>query len=619
MNLLADFHLLRPWWLLALLPALLLWLLLRQYRQQSGAWQRIIAPHLQHLMLSGQLLLQRNPIALPVLLLCWLLSVAALTGPSWQKQPQPAFTLNKATVLLVDMSISMRATDMAPDRFSQQRFKVLDFINELTEGELALISFAGDAFVISPLTPDFNNVRLLFNELTPELMPVQGSNIDAALQQADNLLQQAGQSRGNVVLFTDGFAAADYNNIMQRLDNWPHRLSILSLGTEQGAPVQLISGELLKDQRGAVVIPKVPVSQLAALARKGRGSFASATTDNKDITRLLTDINSPFQQQNQQTEQFAGDLWQDNAIYLVWLLLPLALYLAKRAPVLVLLPLCYIPVTEASVWRDLWQTPKQQAIVDYQQQDYQGAQQKFDDPLWQGNAAYRLQDYARAEQAFRQAAEQQPSADSYANLGNSLAMQQQYDAALASFNNALALNPEHSQAKKNAGLMAQLKQQQEQQQQQQQDSEQQAGEKQDSSEPSDSENASQTDDTENAESSENSENSENAENSSEQNSDSNSQKDAEQQAAEQQAQQQAEQQAAEAAEAEQQTEPGAQEPQQQAIREAWPNASQEEQQQLDNLLRKVQDDPGLLLRNRMNLEYQKRRQYALPKGVAQEW
>lgn len=613
MNLLADFHLLRPWWLLALLPALTLWLLILHYRQQSSAWQRVIAPHLQQLMLSGNLLLKRNPLALPVLLICWLLSVLALAGPSWQKQPQPAFTLNKATVLIVDMSISMRATDMTPDRFSQQRFKALDFIEELAEGELALISFAGDAFVISPLTPDFNNVRLLLNELRPELMPVQGSNIAAALDQADKLLRQAGHSHGDVVLFTDGFASSAYPEIMQRLDNWPHRLSVLAFGSEQGAPVQLENGQLLKDSRGAVVIPTAPLSQLAALARKGRGNFAAAGNSNSDIAGLLAKINSQFQQQAEQTEQFAGDLWQDNAVYLVWLLLPLALYLAKRAPVLVLLPLCYIPNADADVWRDLWQTPAEQAITDYQQQDYQSAQQKFKDPLWQGNAAYRLGDYAGAEQAFSRAVEQQPSADGYANLGNSLAMQQKFEQALASYQQALALEPEHTQAKQNAELLNQLQQQQANQQQdgEQQDGEQQDAEQQNAGQQAadDSSVGSEGDSAEQGQS--DPEQNDTAGEPSDQNT-------APQQQTPEQTEPTPDEQQAASAEQQQQQELTDTE-QQQAIREMWPNANQEEQQQLDNLLRKVQDDPGLLLRNRMNLEYQKRRQNALPKGVEQEW
>lgn len=90
----------------------------------------------------------------------------------------------------MDMSMSMRATDLSPDRFTQARFKALDYIDGIKEGELALVSFAGDAFVISPLTQDHNNVRLLLPELSPDIMPVQGSNLEAALLLADQLLKQ---------------------------------------------------------------------------------------------------------------------------------------------------------------------------------------------------------------------------------------------------------------------------------------------------------------------------------------------------------------------------------------------------------------------------------------------
>ncbi|CAM5205432.1 VWA domain-containing protein [Alishewanella longhuensis] len=150
---LADFHLLRPLWLLALLPAALLWWLLRTRRQDLSPWQQLIANHLQPIVLISQQLQRRQPWAMPLLALCWLLSVLALTGPSWQKLPQPALTIKKATVLIMDMSLSMRATDMTPDRLTQQRFKALDFVEQLREGDLALVSYAADAFVISPLTP----------------------------------------------------------------------------------------------------------------------------------------------------------------------------------------------------------------------------------------------------------------------------------------------------------------------------------------------------------------------------------------------------------------------------------------------------------------------------------
>ncbi|WP_215398480.1 VWA domain-containing protein [Rheinheimera oceanensis] len=603
---LADFHFLRPLWLLAALPVLLLGALLYYYRREQSPWHSLIAPHLQQVLLGGQLLVKKQPLALPLLMLCWLITTVALAGPSWQKLPQPAFALKKATVLVLDMSLSMRATDMAPDRLTQQRFAALDFAGQLKEGELALLSFAGDAFVISPLTPDHNNIRLLIPDLKPEIMPAQGSNLLAALQQADKLLRQAGYIRGDVVVFADGFDNNSLRDIQDLLNNWPHRLSILGFGTEAGAPVKLENGELLKSATGAVVVPKLPQAQLAALAKRSGGVYAQATASANALDSLLNLPPLSALDQADTAKQIQGDQWQDNAIYLVWLLLPLLLLQRKYSSLLSLGLLMMLPYqADATEWRDLWQTRQQQAIQDYANGDFASAQHKFNDPLWQGNAAYRSGDYAAAEQAFRQAAEQTPGTDALHNLGNSLAQQQRYKEALAAYQQALQLNKDFTPAQQNADLMQQLLQQQEQQkqQQEQQDQQQQDGEKQ---QQQDADGEPQSD--ENADSK--ADNEADADSESQQ-----QQSEQQQQNAEPEQQEQAEPQQMQP---EQDTQADEAE-QQQAVHEAWPNATPEEQQQLDNLLRKVQDDPALLLRNKMYLEYLKRQQQRLPKGVDEQW
>lgn len=606
---LADFHFLRPFWLLALIPALLLIILLRFYRQQQSPWHQLIAPHLQHFLLNGQRIIKQQPLALPALLLAWLLGVVALAGPSWQKLPQPSFALKKATVLVLDMSLSMRATDMTPDRATQLRFKAMDFVRQLGEGELALISFAGDAFVISPLTPDHNNIRLLLPDLRPEIMPVQGSDLLTALQQADQLLQQAGYPRGDVVVFTDGFEPRSYTQIMDYLNNWPHRLSVLAFGTEQGAVVRLENGELLKNQQGAVVLPRVPLTQLAALAGKSGGVFSPALVSDQDLQLLLKQpALSPLTDANE-LQQIKGDQWQDNAIYLVWLLLPLILWLGKKTALLLMLTVfIYIPDAAAFSWKDLWKTPQQQAVDDYQQQQFDAAQQKFTDPFWQGNAAYRSNDYIAAEQAFRQAASRYDNAESFHNLGNALAQQQRFAEALEAYQQALSRQPDNTAAQQNADLMQRLLQQQEQQQSGENnnssDSEQQSGdntESADNGENSQNEGQDQQNESPSADETESASDNEN----------SNSPQNTEQNTTPEQPEM-----------TEQQTEQAATEQQdnqtQQAVQETWPNATAEEQQELNNLLRKVQDDPALLLRNKMYLEYQKR-QYQTPRGNEQTW
>jgi Ca-activated chloride channel family protein len=521
------------------------------------------------------------------------------------------FQLKKATVILMDMSMSMRATDLSPDRLTQARFKALDYIDGIKEGELALVSFAGDAFVISPLTQDHNNVRLLLPELSPDIMPIQGSNLEAALLLADQLLKQGGYLQGDVVLFTDGFASSDYSRLRELMDSFPHRLSVLAFGTSQGAPIRLSNGELLKDSQGAIVLPRVPLAQLQQLAELRSGVFAVAGSEDSDVAALLA--LKPLDKKTDSNEQqkLFGDQWQDNAVYLVWLLLPLALWLHKRGAFTVFVLVLFMPKAEAFEWNDLWQTQQQKAQQSYQQGDYNSAWQNFNDPLWKGNAAYRAQDYAAAEQSYRQL----DTADAAYNLGNSLAQQQKYQEAITAYQQALKKNPELTKAQQNLDA---VKKALEQQQQQQQKGE--GGQKdQQQNDQSGKESGEQGEGSESKQQSDEQESQQTAEQSSEgQDSDAASQKD-QQPGQSQQQQQQKQQRLAEQAEEAEEAKDAEQTQQQKAISEAWPNADAEQSQQLDNLLRKVQDDPSLLLRRKMAIEYQKRRYDQPPAGVVEEW
>jgi Ca-activated chloride channel family protein len=606
----ADFHFLRPA-LLGLLPlaALLAYLLWRYSPRQSG-WQQMLASHLQALLLKTGPQRQSNRAPFWLTLLLLVLGVFAAAGPSWQKIPQPAFKLNKATVLVMDMSLSMLATDVKPNRLAQAKYKALDFASQLAEGELALVSFAADAFVISPLTPDHNNIKLLLPNLTPEIMPAQGSNVAEAIDLAAQLLQQAGYPQGDIVLMTDGFTATHYQQLRQQLNQFPHRISVLAFGTADGAPIQLSSGELLKDFRGQIVLPKVAFTQLRSVAELTGGVYSRSTFDASDVAELLKLQPLDISAEADESRQMMGDQWVDGGVYLLWLLLPLALWLGQRSPLWVFLPIMLLPKpaqADEFNWQDLWKTPQQQAQEAYQQQDYATARHKFSQPLWQGNSAYRAGDYAAAADYYRQDA----SSTGLYNLGNSLAQQQQYAEALAAYQQALKQQPNFADAEKNARLMTELlaqQQQKEQQQSSQSDGKQQQGE------PSQSGQNQQSTAQDDAASEQQQQQQQQQDQTKDSGSQSTSEDAAE--AAEPTAKQQEQQeQPQKTAEEDEQTSSEAQK----AITQAWPHASAEQSQELDSLMRKVQDDPALLLRNKMLLEYQKRQHRRSAQGEEQEW
>ncbi len=608
----SDFHFLRPMLLLLLPVVAVLAYGLWRYQPNHNAWQAWVSAHLQQLLLTDRQQQRNSRQHFWLALLLFGCAVVAAAGPSWQKIPQPAFQLNRATVLVMDMSLSMLATDAKPNRLAQAKFKALDFASQLGEGELALVSFAADAFVISPLTPDHNNIKLLLPDLTPEIMPAQGSNVAEALRLADQLLQQAGYPKGDIVLMTDGFSATHYQQLRAQLNQFPHRISVLAVGSAEGAPIQLSSGELLKDQRGQIVLPKVAFTQLRSLAELTGGVYSRYTFDTSDVASLLSLKPLDLLQQSSDSAKMMGDQWQDAGVYLVWLLLPLALWLGKRSQLLLLLCCLWQPNTARAFefnWQDLWQTKQQQALQAYQQQDYANARQKFSQPLWQGNAAYRAGDYAAAADHYRQ----DSSAAGQFNLGNSLAQQQQYAEALAAYQQALKQQPDFANAEQNARLMEKLlaEQQQKDQQQQSSDGQQQGEPKPDGQQDQDS----KSDQQQSEQSQQGEQQQQNQQNADQQD---NPQQANSGSAAEQQAKPAAKPEPANAQD-EAKSAQAEGKPQEKAVNQAWPNASAEQTQQLDSLMRKVQDDPSLLLRNKMLLEYQKRHQQRLPQGEEQAW
>ena len=131
---LSAFHFLRPEWLYALLPLLALLVSIRYLHKQRSGWQSVLASHLyQHLITSKGSKKNRPPLTL--LGIGWLLAVLALAGPTWEQLPQPVYQLNTGKVVVLDMSFSMRATDVKPDRLTRAKFKAIDLINAIGEGE----------------------------------------------------------------------------------------------------------------------------------------------------------------------------------------------------------------------------------------------------------------------------------------------------------------------------------------------------------------------------------------------------------------------------------------------------------------------------------------------------
>jgi len=389
------------------------------------------------------------------------LIIAALAGPTVEKIPQPVFKQQTALVIILDLSKSMLSTDLLPNRVTRAKHKVLDILNQRTEGLTSLVVFAGDAYAISPLTEDALTITSQVNVLSPELMPTQGSRLDRGLKKAVELLAQGQASKGHILILTDGISGSAKSDYIAALPS-QHTVSIIGVGTAQGAPIPIGQGGFVKDTSGNIIMPKLDIDALSNLAAMGAGTYRQISTADQDLHATLTPfVNQSGTNEAEKTE-FTADLWRELG---PWLLLPILLLssLSFRKglfSILIVLMLPYSPTAEATWWDNLWQRPDQQAQMKFNQGHVKQAAEQFNNPGWKAAAHYRAEEY---EQTLKTLANQD-SAQSFYNQGNALTKLGKYKKALAHYDKALEKAPDMENAKYNRDSVKKWLEKQEQQQ-----------------------------------------------------------------------------------------------------------------------------------------------------------
>ncbi|MGR9099634.1 MAG: VWA domain-containing protein [Gammaproteobacteria bacterium] len=482
----AEFHFIRPLWLLSLLPySALLWLAFKNKLGQ-GDWTGVCDAELLPYILERRAGKTSRGPAVCVAAAAFL-AIVALAGPTWERLPSPAFRNDAALVILLDLSRSMDAADVKPSRLVRARYKIADMLKRRKDGQTALAVYAADAFTVAPLTDDVETINSQLSALTTAIMPAQGSNVSAALEKAVALLKQAGLQQGDILLVTDGVDPNGARDIVEKLD--PYRLSVLAAGTGDGAPIKSPQGGFLKDAKGDIVIPKLDEAALRSLATAGGGIYQELTANDGDVEKL----SGFFSRSAAETAEREGDLlldrWDEKGPWLLLIVIPLAA-LAFRRGIFCLALLALLPMPEnahALTWDDLWRTADQQAQQDFEQERYDRAAEKFGDPAWKAAAQYKAGQYEKALETLKEA----DGADAWYNKGNAYARTGRLKEALEAYRKALEIDPDNEDAKYNKELIEKELEKQQQQRQPGQDGQQQP--EQDRQNPSDREQGGESD------------------------------------------------------------------------------------------------------------------------------
>ena len=449
-----DFHFLRPWWLLGALPALALAALWARKRLAGSHWEDAVEPPLLEALLEGAQGGSHRWTAWAASV-ALLIGAAALAGPAWQRLPQPVEQREDGLVILFDLSLSMYAQDLGPSRLARAGHKIADVLRRRDEGFTALVAYAGDGHIVAPLTDDVRTIENLLTALSPAMMPVFGSNSGSALDLALELFENARMEQGRMLMVTDGIDRVSEvaGRCSQRFP-----LSILGVGTATEALIPLDfanqPGQHLTDGQGRLVRVPLDSGRLATVADLCHGRYRSIGVGDADINHLLATTLPGEDASSEVDREF--DVWADLGYWGAIILAPILL-LGFRRGVLACALVCLLPFpASGGVWDDLWQRRDQQGLQALEDGRPETAAQLFDNPDWRNAARYRGQDYQGAAQGWRDA----ETPTSHYNLGNALARLGDYQAAIAAYDQALRGAPDHEDAASNKALAEQLLEQQ---------------------------------------------------------------------------------------------------------------------------------------------------------------
>ena len=278
-------------WLLVVLPlfAALFWLAAHRRRKRLERFGHpAILEELMPEVSTGRVTLRF--ILFSLALLCLIFAAAR---PQFGSKLREEKTRGIEMMLTVDVSNSMLAEDFEPNRLERTKYAIGKLFEGLQQDRVGLVVFAGEPKVQLPITSDYRMARAFARKIDPSLVPVQGTAIGKALEQA--LLafsSNTEQSHGRVIiLITDGENHEDDAiAVAKRSARQGVRIFTIGIGTPEGAPIQ-IGGEFIQDENGEMVVSKLNEEMLAQIADITGGAYVRATKQSIGLDEIVKAIN----------------------------------------------------------------------------------------------------------------------------------------------------------------------------------------------------------------------------------------------------------------------------------------------------------------------------------------
>ena len=441
-----DLWFLRPEWFKAFIPIGIIALLFIITHKRQYRWKRLFSKQLiPYLTIKGT----KRQFIVPKLLLITVLSLLtlAIAGPTWEKIEIPGQKTEAALVVLLDLSRSMLAEDIQPNRIERAKLKLKDFFAAKPQSKMALIAYAGTAHSVVPFSKDYKTIERQMDALRPDIMPVQGSNLAEAMDMADSLLAPI-IAPSTILIVTDNIKQDDIARISQSASHT--HVEVMAIATPNGATIP--SGQsVLKDKQGNTVIPKLEVINMNQLDEMDNVNIITVTLDDSDVkilaARLRQNLEFTIDRENQE------DQWRDFGMYLTLPILLLSLFSFRRGwkvhwCFLISLNFACNEAGEFNLNEQFFTRDQQaQRLVD--KGNYEEAAEVFQSYEHKGYAYYKSGELEKAVEAYSN----DVSPNGFYNLGVLYSEMGDLESAQQAFNTAVELEPDFKQAQLNLNIV----------------------------------------------------------------------------------------------------------------------------------------------------------------------
>ncbi|WP_289054059.1 VWA domain-containing protein [Carboxylicivirga marina] len=439
-------HFIQPLWFWAFVPLLAILILVYISNRENKKWQKLVAPHLRpYMFVKGS----KSAFWLPILdfVLCCSSIIIALAGPAWKMKDIPQGNAAASLLIGLDLSHSMLAEDISPNRLERMKLKISDLLDANPETDIGLFAYSGTPHIVVPFCNDYSIIRHHIENLHPAMMPVRGTNLQLAIELVDSLLRKY-DAPSTLLLITDELSNEDATYIETFCNNSIHKVNIIPAATADGGSMPSFKNKrlTLKDKNGKERIAKPDMSVFQNTGLNNKVSITHLTLDKSDvesIAKLVRDNKSFTLKDKVDDEEWDNKGW--------WLILPVLLliltWFRKGWSIfwmwmgIFLIQSCS-PTDKNARW---WYNNDYRAQSMMKDSLFEEAALTFESLQHKGTAYFKAQNYEAALEVFSH----DSTETRYYNKAITLIQMGRLEEAQEAFNEVIALNPEMEVARQN--------------------------------------------------------------------------------------------------------------------------------------------------------------------------